>query len=140
MRKNTHLILALIFIAITIVPFFFTIDDIGTKCFGFRWPLHCALYSLTGQKCALCGMTRSFSSMAHLKFALAFRYHLVGPILYCFFIFAGIYHILASLKAPRPLPKRIEKTYKYLLVIIIALLIINWVLEIGVSIWNTIGT
>ncbi len=130
MRKNTHLILALIFVAITIVPYFFTIDDIGVKCFGFRWPLYCTLHSLTGQECPMCGMTRSFSSIAHLEFKSALRYHRIGPLLYCFFIFAGIYHILALLRSPKPLPKKVTKTYKNFLVIIIALLIFNWILEL----------
>jgi len=140
LKKTLHLLVAIIAMALVVVPFFFSIDDIGMKFFGLKWPLHCALHSLTGQKCALCGMTRSFSSMAHLDFARAFQYHRIGPLLYCFFILTALYHTIAYIRFPRSFPRWVCKLNLYSIVIIFAATIINWAIEVGIQTWTTINT
>ncbi|MCB9642149.1 MAG: DUF2752 domain-containing protein [Myxococcales bacterium] len=48
---------------------------------GTRSPLVCPSMTLLGVPCPICGMTRSFRSMVRGDLAMAFHYHLFGPLL-----------------------------------------------------------
>ncbi|MHC4283885.1 MAG: DUF2752 domain-containing protein [Planctomycetota bacterium] len=46
--------------------------------FGYKWPHRCPLYEIVGIKCALCGLTRSFCSLAHGNLLASIRFHTLG--------------------------------------------------------------
>ena len=56
---------------------------------AFDGPAICYIKLSFGFPCMGCGMTRSFCSLAHLEFAQALHYHLLGPPL--FFYLAGMW-------------------------------------------------
>ncbi|MFZ5518002.1 MAG: DUF2752 domain-containing protein [Candidatus Zhuqueibacterota bacterium] len=58
--------------------------------FFFIHPQHsflpsCYFKSLTGLDCPSCGLSRSFYAVSHFHIHDAFRYHLMGPILFLIF-------------------------------------------------------
>ena len=52
--------------------------------------LSCRFKNLTGLSCPTCGMTRSFQSLVRLEWIHAFRYHLLGPVIYLSVVAMGI--------------------------------------------------
>jgi len=48
--------------------------------FGYEVPVLCGFRRLTGQECPGCGLTRSFSFMAHGHLRAAFNTHMLGPL------------------------------------------------------------
>ncbi len=54
----------------------------------------CGLYILTKLPCPACGLTRSVTSISHLRFAKAFYYHPFGFIFYIIFLFLAIYNFM----------------------------------------------
>jgi hypothetical protein len=53
--------------------------------FGWEVPAVCGFRNLTGMECLGCGLTRSFSYMAHGDLRTAFEMHLFGPVLFALF-------------------------------------------------------
>ena len=54
----------------------------------------CGLYILTKLPCPACGLTRSVTSISHMKFVKAFYYHPFGFIFYIIFLFLAIYNFM----------------------------------------------
>lgn len=54
----------------------------------------CFFYALTGWACPSCGMTTSFSHMAHLQFQKAFSANLFGPVLFLLFALLSFLSLL----------------------------------------------
>jgi len=71
--------------------FFALILSVGMVFFFFIHPQHsllpaCYFKSLTGLDCPSCGLSRSFYAVAHFHMGDSFRYHIIGPILFLFFV------------------------------------------------------
>lgn len=118
-------------LVMVILPRLFTIDQVGVYFLGIKWPMHCLLDSLLGVKCALCGMTRSFSSIAHGQFSQAFEYHLIGPILYTYFLMQIPYRLYAIARYPLKPVWKIRKAHFYVSILMISAIIINWLIYLG---------
>ncbi|MEQ8168994.1 MAG: DUF2752 domain-containing protein [Candidatus Eremiobacterota bacterium] len=54
----------------------------------------CGLYILTKLPCPACGLTRSVTSISHIKFTKAFYYHPFGFIFYIIFLFLALYNFM----------------------------------------------
>lgn len=54
----------------------------------------CGLYILTKLPCPACGLTRSVTSISHIKFNKAFYYHPFGFIFYIIFLFLALYNFM----------------------------------------------
>jgi hypothetical protein len=50
----------------------------------------CGFKEMTGYSCPSCGLTRSFFSVSHLHIGDAFSFHLLGPVIYLFFILLAL--------------------------------------------------
>lgn len=85
---------------LVIASFVFDIDKLGIYLFGFKWPMTCFLHRVFGIKCALCGMSRSFVSMAHGNFANAFEFHHLGPVVFAYVVLQIPYRIWAIVRFP----------------------------------------
>ncbi len=84
LTQNYHFWILLSCAAVVAAAFVMETDGESVTVLGGVWPLRCAMHQLTGIKCAFCGMTRSFSLVAHGGFVEAFRMHPVGPLLFSF--------------------------------------------------------
>lgn len=102
----------------------------GLSLFGYPWPLHCRLYETFGVKCALCGMSRSFSSLAHGDLAAGLRFHPLGPAVFALFGLEIVYRIYA-LATGRPVADKLSRTHAGLVILVSAAVLVNWLFYLG---------
>lgn len=105
--------------------------DDGLYLFGWKWPSTCALHSRFGIKCALCGLTRSFSMMAHGHLARAFAVHALGPAIFAFCCLQIPYRAYALAIAPRRPNQKFVKYGLALGVLLIVAIFVNWFVYLG---------
>ena len=76
--------LSLLIAAVVIIgaSMLLTPDPVHLSLFGWQLPPLCLIKAVTGHDCPGCGMTRSFTYMGHLDPGMAFRMHLLGPVLW----------------------------------------------------------
>jgi hypothetical protein len=102
----------------------------GLRLLGIDWPVGCALYQNFGVKCALCGMTRSFSSIAKGDVPKAAQFHSLGPALFVFVCLQIPYRIWALL-ATETESRRLRFGGIYVAVVLAAAFLINWFVYLG---------
>ena len=76
----------IISLLVIIISFILSPDGLGRST--------CGLYILTKLPCPACGLTRSVTSISHMKFAKAFYYHPFGFIFYIIFLFLALYNFM----------------------------------------------
>ena len=99
--------------------------------FGFKSPLYCFLYHTVGIKCALCGLTRSFGSLAHGNFQQAINFHLLGPAIFALICFQLPYRIYALIIRPKRMNRKLMKINSLFAVIILIAVFVNWLVYLG---------
>ena len=99
--------------------------------FGFKWPHHCPLYEIVGIKCALCGLTRSFCSLAHGNLLASIRFHTLGPMFFAFICFQIPYRIYGVIIQPGKMNRKLIKINLSLAVTISILILVNWFVYLG---------
>ena len=102
----------------------------GLYLFGTKWPVSCALYQNFGMKCALCGLTRSFSSIARGDFSKAAQFHSLGPAVFVFVCLQIPYRIHALL-ATHTENRKLRLVGIYLALALAGALLINWFVYLG---------
>ena len=102
----------------------------GLYLFGTKWPASCPLYQNLGIKCALCGLTRSFSSIARGDFSKAAQFHFFGPAVFVFVCLQIPYRIYALL-ATHTENRKLRLTGIYLALVLAGALLINWFVYLG---------
>ncbi len=103
------LIVLLLFLAFTATP---TSD--GLSVFGFTIPGLCLFKTVFHIDCPVCGMTRSVTSAAHMKFAESFNFHPLGMPFLGGVVLYGLYLLIT--KSPFiPLSQRGRLLYPPLL-------------------------
>ena len=103
----------------------------GLYLFGFKWPIHCLLKHTFGIKCALCGMTHSFSAMARADLDGAFGFHRMGPVLFAFIILQVPYRIWAVKLSPKLISAKLRRAQMALTALILAAIFIDWLIYLG---------
>jgi len=131
MSNLFNAIILFVCIAIMVGAFAFTLDEVGLYLFGLKWPLHCLLNHLFGIKCALCGMTRSFTAMADGDLAGAFAYHRLGPVLFFLVLFQIPYRIWALAASPKKVGKRFRRIHAGLVALVLTAVMVNWLIYLG---------
>lgn len=131
MNKSAHIIILVICASLVILPALFSIDQVGVYFLGIKWPMHCALHQILGVRCALCGMTRAFTSMSHGDIANSFNYHHAGPLLYCFLVMQSLYRLVAIIRYPRKIRKFWRKLNLFTIIIIAIYILIDWLIYLG---------
>jgi len=126
-----HIIILLLCIVILIASLVFKINGNDTNVFGFKWPLHCLLYKTLGVKCALCGLSRSFCSLAHGDFLKSLRFHTIGPAIFIFVCLQIPYRIWAIALIRRKINATIMKIGLSTGVLLVAALFVNWLIYLG---------
>ena len=104
--------------------------DDGLYMFGIEWPASCPLYQTLDVKCALCGMTRSFSSIAKGDVPKAAQFHSLGPAFFVFVCLQIPYRICA-LSARQSESRKLRFAGIYVAVVLAAALLINWFIYLG---------
>jgi len=99
--------------------------------FGYKWPHRCPLYEIVGIKCALCGLTRSFCSLAHGDWQQSLEFHVLGPIIFAFTCFQIPYRIYGVIIHPRAINRRLIRINLSLTVTVSILIFINWLIYLG---------
>ena len=115
---------------IVLVSLLLSRSDDGLSLLGVNWPVGCALYQNFGVKCALCGMTRSFSSIAKGDVPRAAQFHSLGPALFVFVCLQIPYRICALL-ATGTESRRLRFGGIYVAVVLAAAFLINWFVYLG---------
>lgn len=103
----------------------------GLTIFGYRWPLTCRLYETFGIRCALCGMSRSFSSLAHGDWAAGWRFHRIGPALFALFCLEIPYRLYRLATQPRRARDALGRVHAASVVGAALALFINWLVYLG---------
>lgn len=104
----------------------------GKLClFGYKWPHRCPLYEIVGIKCALCGLTRSFCSLAHGNLLASIRFHALGAMFFAFICFQIPYRIYGIIIHPKRMGKKLIKINLSLAVTISILIFVNWLIYLG---------
>jgi hypothetical protein len=102
----------------------------GLYLLGTKWPASCPLYQNLGITCALCGLTRSFSSIARGDFLQATQFHFFGPAVFVFVCLQIPYRIYALL-VTRTKNRKLKRTGIYLALALAGALLINWFIYLG---------
>ena len=106
-------------------------DGEGLSLFGYPWPMHCRLYETFGIKCALCGMSRSFSSLAHGDLGASLRFHPLGPGVFVLFGLEIAYRIYALAISGGQVAVKLSRTHAGLVIIVCAAVFVNWLFYLG---------
>jgi len=99
--------------------------------FGARWPFSCRLHDTLGIQCALCGMSRSFTALAHGDLAAGAAFHRLGPIVFALSCLQIPYRLYALAIRPRRIGKRLAKLHVGLVVLLGLALFVNWIVYLG---------
>ena len=129
-NRALHIIILILCVVLIAASYAFTLNYLGTHFFGIKWPVHCFLKHTFGIKCAFCGMTRSFTSMAHGQFQQAFNFHRLGPILFAFIAFQVPYRLWALIKFPKKIHPILRNLNKLALALIIIAILITWLITL----------
>lgn len=135
-NRAFHIIILILCVALIAASYAFTLNDLGVHFFGFKWHIHCFMKHTFGIKCAFCGMTHSFTSMAHGQFARAFDFHPIGPILFAFIVFQVPYRLWALMKFPKKNPLFIRMLNKYAIALIIIAIFLYWLWHLPADIFK----
>jgi len=127
-RKAYHLIVLLACAAVLTVSFVLQPREEGLSLLGYRWPFHCWLNEYLGVNCALCGMSRSFCSLAHGDFGASLAFHGVGPFLFLFFCLQIPYRLYALAILPRAVHPGLMKAHLALVMVLCAGMACHWLL------------
>lgn len=127
-EKAYHLILLLACTAVLAASFVLRPDEEGLLLFGYRWPFYCWLHETLGIRCVLCGMSRSFCSLAHGDLGASLGFHPLGPFLFSFFCLQILYRLYALAIQPRGIDSRLVKAHFGLVVLLCAAMAGHWLL------------
>jgi hypothetical protein len=124
-------IILIIALAVITVSRLVHVDVAGVYLFGIKWPVHCVLNHTFGVKCAMCGLTHSFSEMAKGNAAKAIEYHAIGPALFAFTVFQIPYRIYAIAIHPRRVNRKLRQVHMVFGAIVCVALLITWLIYLG---------
>lgn len=119
-----HKVILLLCVVIVAASLVFQACDDGIRLFGVGCPVHCFLYEAVGVKCALCGLSRSFCSLAHGDFHRATAFHYCGPLIFGFVCMQIPYRIFAA-------SGKAGRINLFLSAAIAAAIFVNWLIYLG---------
>jgi hypothetical protein len=125
-NKTYHWIVLSACAAVLIASFILQPNEEGLSLFGLRWPFHCWLHETLGVRCALCGMSRSFCSLAHGDIGASLAFHQLGPLLFAFFCLQIPYRLYALAARPGFLGRTVARAHAGLAVALCAAIAYHW--------------
>ena len=130
-RIVLHTTILLLCAGVVILSLFFELEDGQVYLLGLRWPHRCPLYETFGVKCVLCGLTRSFCSLAHGNLRRALEFHTLGAVIFTFTCLQIPYRIYALMIYPQKINAKIMNIGLYVSVLLLAVLFVNWLVYLG---------
>ena len=131
MLKVQHIIVLLVCVAILAGSILFQSNGSDVFIFGYKWPMRCVLHHYFGLKCALCGLTRSFSAIGHGQIKEAFAEHILGPAIFIFISLQLPYRIWGIIIAPKRIEPKLIKLNIAAAGVLFAAIIVNWLIYLG---------
>ena len=126
-----HTIILLLCIAVLVSSLLLKCDETGLYLFGLKVPMRCFLFHTFGIKCALCGLTRSFCSLALGDFLTSLRLHFLGPPIFAFICLQIPYRIWSLIVSPKKMSKKLMKTNLSLAATLLMAILVNWLVYLG---------
>jgi hypothetical protein len=111
---------------VLVASFILRPNEEGLSLFGLRWPFHCWLHETVGIRCALCGMSRSFCSLAHGDIEASLGFHRLGPLLFAFFCLQIPYRLYALAARPGSINRVAAKTHAGVAVLLCVAIACHW--------------
>jgi len=130
-RAVHHIIILVLCVVILTASLLFQVNESELYLFGFKSPLYCFLYHTVGIKCALCGLTRSFGSLAHGNFQQAINFHLLGPAIFALICFQLPYRIYVLIIHPKRMNRKLIKIHSLFAVTVLIAIFLNWLAYLG---------
>jgi hypothetical protein len=106
-------------------------SDEGLSFLGLRWPFSCWLHDTLGIRCALCGMSRSFSALAHGDIAASVQFHRLGPAVFAMFGLQIPYRLYALAVGPKHVSGKLARWHIGLVVLLCLAVLVNWFVYLG---------
>lgn len=103
----------------------------GLSVLGCRWPFHCWLHETLGIRCALCGLSRSFCSLARGDVAAGLHFHRLGPVVFALFCLEIPYRLGALAAAGRGISARLARLHLCMVGLVCAAVLVNWMVYLG---------
>jgi hypothetical protein len=125
----THITYLVIISVIVFLPFFISYNSPQERHLyigGFEIPGLCLTNHLFKIQCPGCGLTRSFVLLTHGRIGESLATHRLGIVLYLYFLLLLAYRVYCIFNQGRELPEGIRKSYFYVSLGIIVLLLLNW--------------
>ena len=127
-RHATILVVCLVALAFAAI---LTPGEHELTLFGLRWPFSCRLHDMFGIRCALCGMSRSFTALAHGDLAGSLAFHRLGPVVFALFCLQIPYQLYALAIRPKRVGRRFTRIHAGLVVLISLALLVHWIVYLG---------
>lgn len=103
----------------------------GLSLLGCRWPFHCWLHETLGIRCALCGLSRSFCSLARGDVAAGLHFHRLGPVVFALFCLEIPYRLGALAAGDRGVNARLARLHLCAVGLVCAAVLVNWMVYLG---------
>jgi len=103
----------------------------GLSLPGCRWPFTCWLHEALGIRCALCGLSRSFCSLARGDVASGLHFHRLGPVVFALFCLEIPYRLGALAAGGRGVNARLAKLHLCAVALVCAAILVNWMVYLG---------
>jgi len=132
--RTPHWIFAILSGGIIVLAFLLSVDAQGQVRLPLTntpLPPSCWFRRMTGIDCAGCGLTRSFISMAHGRFAAAFWFNPVGPVLFVLVAVQLPYHVMQLRRIARGFAPRELPGVGLTLVLLACSLLLQWVVRLA---------
>ncbi len=130
-RVVCHVILLALCLGVLAASVLLRADGEGLSLFGYAWPFHCWLYETLGVRCALCGMSRSFCSLAHGDVQSSLGFHPLGVAVFAVFCLEVPYRVYGLLALPGRIDARVVKIHFGLVSVICAAIFFHWLFYLG---------
>ncbi len=134
-ERAGHLAVLLICGAILACAVVLRPNEDGLSLFGLRWPLSCWLHDMTGVKCGLCGMSRSFCSLARGDLAAGIHFHRLGPLVFALFCLEIPYRLYALAATRRGGSIGLARLHARVVAAVFAAIVVHWLVYLGELLW-----
>jgi hypothetical protein len=86
---------------------------------------------MLGLKCALCGLTRSFCSLAHGQLLMSLRLHHIAPAVFVFICLQIPYRMFWLIAVSNAISKKLKAVNLYSAVMLLIAVFVNWIIYLG---------
>ena len=129
--KVRHLVVLSVCGAVLICAAVLRPSSDGLSFLGLRWPFSCWLHDTLGIRCALCGMSRSFSALAHGDIAASVQFHRLGPAVFALFGLQIPYRLYALAIVPKHVSAKLAGLHTGSVALVCVAVLVNWFVYLG---------